>query len=368
MREAEGSRMDEMTRRMAVSTISLTGMGVAVGAGSGGGRERRLGLVIHSLWHRWRGEYSSVKIPPLRTVLEVLDHCREEGYGGLQTTVGDWTLAEVKQIRETLEGADLYLEGSVELPNDEGDVDRFEKEVRRAKEAGVKVFRSYLGGRRYEDLKSMADVKRYREVASRRLGWAEAGLRRIGVCLGVENHKDLRSEELVEVLRAVGSAHIGCCLDFGNSLALLEAPEETMRELGPYLVTTHVKDMAVRPSGDGFEMAEVPLGKGMLDLPGLMAGCVVANPEVTFNLEMITRDPLKIPCLEAGYWKVMEGVSGEALAGTLRLVRDRKAVELERVGGRSKEAICVWEAEQNAASAAHAFAKLGLVRNGTGGG
>ncbi len=141
--------MDEMTRRMAVSTISLTGMGVAMGEGAGGGRERRLGLVIHSLWHRWRGEYSSVKIPPLRTVLEVLDHCREEGFGGLQTTVGEWTLAEVKQIRETLEGADLYLEGSVELPNDEGDVDRFEKEVRRAKEAGVKVFRSYLGGRRY---------------------------------------------------------------------------------------------------------------------------------------------------------------------------------------------------------------------------
>ena len=102
--------------------------------------------------------------------------------------------------------------------------------------------------------------------------------------MGVGNHKDLRSEELVEVLRAVGSAHIGCCLDFGNSLALLEAPEETLRELGPYLVTTHVKDMAVRPSGAGFELAEVPLGRGTLDLPGLMAACVVATPALTLHL------------------------------------------------------------------------------------
>lgn len=359
--------MAEMTRRMAVSTIGMTGVSLAMSAGSLGGPERRLGLVIHSLSHRWRGKYSSVKIPPLRTVLEVLDHCREEGYGGLQTTVGEWTLAEVKQIRETLEGADLYLEGSVVLPEDTGDVDRFEREVRRAKEAGVKVFRSYLGGRRYEDQRSMADVKRFREVAARRLGLAVGVLRRMGLRLGVENHKDLRSEELVELLRAVGSEQIGCCLDFGNSLALLESPEETIRELGPYVLTTHVKDVAVKPSGEGFEMAEVPLGKGIVDLPGLMAACVAANPEVTFNLEMITRDPLTIPCLEAGYWKVMEGVSGEALAGTLRLVREQKAAELERVGSRSKEAICLREAEQNAASAAYAFAKLGLVRNGTGG-
>ena len=46
MREAEGVTMDEMTRRMAVSTISLTGMGVAMGEGVGGGRERRLGLAM----------------------------------------------------------------------------------------------------------------------------------------------------------------------------------------------------------------------------------------------------------------------------------------------------------------------------------
>jgi len=348
--------------------MSLAGMGAAMPAAPGGVRVRRLGLVIHSLWNRWQGDYSSVKIPPLRSVLEVLDHCREEGYGGLQTTVAEWTLEEVRQVRETVEAADLYLEGSVELPREAGDVERFEREVRRAREAGVTVFRSYLGGRRYEDQRRMEDVKRYREVALRRLGWAEVGLRRMGVRLGVENHKDLRSEELVELLRTVGSAHIGCCLDFGNNLALLEEPEETVRELGPYLVTTHLKDMAVMPCKEGFEMAEVPLGKGMMDLPGLMAACVIANPEVTFNLEMITRDPLTIPCLEPGYWEVMAGVSGRSLAEILRLVRDRKALNLERTGGRSKEAVCLWEGEQNAASAAYGFANLGLVRNGGGGG
>jgi sugar phosphate isomerase/epimerase len=353
---------------MAVSTISLAGMGTALAAGpggAGGGGGRKLGLVIHSLWHRWQGDYSSVKIPPLKEAVEVLDHCRELGCGGLQTTVKGWTLEEARQLRETVESAGLYLEGSIELPKEAGDVDRFEREARRAGEAGVTVFRSYLGGRRYEDLKDMAAVKRYRDVALRRLMWAEPVLRRQGVRLGVENHKDLRADELVELLRTVGSAQVGCCLDFGNNLALLEAPEQTLSALGPYLVTTHLKDMAVAPAAQGFEMAEVPLGQGILDLPGLMAACVAANPAVTFNLEMITRDPLTIPCLEARYWDVMQGVPGSALAEVLRLTRNKAAAKLERVGSRNKEALCIWEAEQNQACAEQAFKALGLERHGT---
>lgn len=356
-----------MTRRTAVSTIAMGGTSLAMDGANAGGAGKRLGLVIHSLWNRWKGKYSSVKIPPLTSVLEVLDHCREEGYGGLQTTVGDWKVADISQIRQTLEVADLYLEGSIELPKESGDVERFEREVRRAKEAGVKVFRSYLGGRRYEDLGDMADVKRYRELALRRLMWAEPGLRKMGVRLGVENHKDLRSEELVGLLETVGSSHVGCCLDFGNNLALLERPEETVRALGPYLVTTHLKDIALRPARGGFEMAEVPFGKGDLDLPGLMKACLGANPDVTFNLEMITRDPLAIPCLDPAYWRVMEGVSGAALAEVLRFAGAGEGRMLERVGERTKEAVCLWEEQQNAACAAHAFAQLGLVRNGTGG-
>lgn len=340
-------------------------MGTALAAGPEGGVSgRRLGLVIHSLWQRWRGDYSSVKVPPLMAAVEVLDYCRELGCGGLQTTVQGWTPESARQLRESAESAGLYLEGSIELPQDDGDVDRFDKEMRRAREAGVTVFRSYLGGRRYEELKDMAAVKRYRDLALKRMVWAEPVLKRQGARLGVENHKDLRAEEWVELLRTVGSAHVGCCLDFGNNLALLESPEQTLQALGPYLVTTHLKDMALALCPEGFEMAEVPLGQGMLDLPGLIAACVAANPAVTFNLEMITRDPLTIPCLEDRYWDVMKGVPGASLAEGLRLARDRAVEKLERVGNRSKEALCLWEAEQNAACAAYAFKQLGFEKHG----
>lgn len=344
-------------------------MTLAAAGGIAGGAEppwqgRPLGLVVHSLWNRWQGRYSSVKMPPLTTAPELLDHCLELGCGGLQTTVAGWTAETAREVRGVIEAHGLYLEGSIEPPRDRADTARFERELRRAKDAGATLLRAYLGGRRYEEHRSAESFKRYRERAWERLTLAEPLLRRHGLRLGVENHKDFRAAELAELLAKLGSAHVGCCFDFGNNLALLETPEESLDALGPYLVTTHLKDMAVQPDAAGFLLAEVPLGQGILDLPALMARCLSANPRVTFNLEMITRDSLLVPCLEETYWAAMSGVGGDALAALLRLARDRRAEKLGRIGGKSPEAICLWEAEQNAACARHAFEALGLTRHG----
>jgi len=325
---------------------------------------RRLGLVIHSLWNRWQGKYSSVKFPPLRSMPEVMDLCLEQGFGGLQTTVADWTSETVRAIRGMIEAHDFYVEGSIELPRSSLEVERFDRQVRLAKEAGVSVFRSYLGGRRYEDHPDAGAFKRYRELARERLMLAEPVLNRHRVRLGVENHKDFRADELADLLIKMSSQALGCCLDFGNNLALLEETESLLDLLGPFLVTTHVKDMALMPNERGFLMAEVPLGQGMLDLPGLLQRCVEANAEVTFNLEMITRDPLVIPCLEPDYWRTMAGVSGADLAAMLRLVAEKKVEKLERIGDRSMEAVCLWEEQQNLASLRYATDVLGFKGSG----
>jgi sugar phosphate isomerase/epimerase len=349
-----------MTRRTVFSAMTLAAAGSAVAAAEGSGRPRRLGLVIHSLWNRWQGKHSSVQWPPLTKVEEVLDLSLEQGFGGLQTTVADWTGLTARAIREFSESHDFFVEGSIELPVSRGELDRFERQVRLAKEAGVTVFCCYLGGRRYEDHAGLTSFKQYREWARERLGWVEAVLSRQRVRLGVENHKDFREEELAEVLGRLSSRAVGWCMDFGNNLALLEDAEAMLERLGPYLVTTHVKDMALQPDPVGFQMAEVPLGQGTLDLPGLIRRCEEANGQVRFFLEMITRDPLVIPCLEASYWRTLAGVTGEDLAAVLRLVRDHGAERMERVAGRSPEAVCRWEDEQNRACLKYAREVLGF--------
>ena len=85
-------------------------------------------------------------------------------------------------------------------------------------------------------------------------------------------------------------------------MALLELPAEVVEALAPRAFTMHLKDMGVEEYADGFLLAEVPLGEGLLDLKKVIATLRKANPKVRLNLEMITRDPLKVPYKTDHYW------------------------------------------------------------------
>jgi hypothetical protein len=67
----------------------------------------------------------------------------------------------------------------------------------------------------------------------------------------------------------------------------------------------------------------VPLGEGILDLRKIVDGIRKANPNVRFSLEMITRDPLRVPCLTDKYWITFPERNGLFLARTLRMVNDQ---------------------------------------------
>jgi sugar phosphate isomerase/epimerase len=143
---------------------------------------------------------------------------------------------------------------------------------------------------------------------------------------------------LVNALNKLNSEWIGVTLDFGNSIALMEDPMAVIETLAPFAFSTHVKDMGVEEYADGFLLSEVPLGKGFLDMPKMVALCRKNNPAIKFNLEMITRDPLEIPCLKSEYWMVFDGVAGSDLARTLRMVKqNRFEPNLPRVSQLSEE-------------------------------
>ena len=183
-----------------------------------------------------------------------------------------------------------------------------------------------LGGRRYETFTTAGQFREFSEQSLRSLRMAKDVLQaNQSVRLAVENHKDWRTDELVALLKKLDSDQIGACVDTGNSIALLEDPMETVEALAPWAFSTHLKDMGVEEYPDGFLLAEVPLGEGFLDLPKIVKTLRAAHPEVRFNLEMMTRDPLKIPCLTPGYWATLDGVSGRALAATLVSVRKHAA-------------------------------------------
>lgn len=129
------------------------------------------------------------------------------------------------------------------------------------------------------------------------------------------------------MLKSYSSEYPGACLDFGNNIALLDDPMEVIEKLAPYTVTTHLKNMAVAPYNDGFLLSEVLLGDGYLDLPRAIGLVRQARPKARFVLEMITRDPLKAPCVTERYWASFPDRNGVYLARTLRFVQANKSAK-----------------------------------------
>ena len=197
-----------------------------------------------------------------------------------------------------------------------------ESHARRLYHVGADVVRTVmLSGRRYETFGSIAEFRRFAETSTHSLRAAAGVVARHGVRLAVENHKDWRADELLRILNQVGNDHVGVCLDTGNSIALLEDPMEVVEVLAPRAVTTHFKDMALEESKQGFLLSEVPLGTGVLDLPRVIRVLRAARPEIRLNLEMITRDPLEVPCLTQGYWATFPDLPGKDVARALSFVR-----------------------------------------------
>jgi sugar phosphate isomerase/epimerase len=287
-----------------------------------------LGIVYHSWWKRWKGRFADEAFPPFTDTLQLLDHCKKLGAAGLQISVDKWTDDFALQVRRHAETLGLFLEGSVTPPSREDEVPHFADTLRRAKDAGVTILRSAIGGRRYELYTRHDEFLDFKKTAIRSLELTAPVAEKAGVRIGVENHKDFHAAELADILHSLSSPAIGACIDNGNNIALLEEPMSVVEVLAPFAVTCHLKDMAVQPSPDGFFLAEVPLGEGMLDLQSMVDTLKAANPQIRLNLEMITRDPLSIPCLTPSYWPTFPDKLATELATALGSVQHYAAPEL----------------------------------------
>ncbi len=305
-----------------------------------------MGVVVHS-YSRYGSKAESQKYPGFKDALDLMRHCHSIGAGGIQTTVGGWTEEFSGKMRDEREKLGMYLEGSIGVPKNPEDVARFEKEVLAAKEAGASVLRTAcLSGRRYETFKTEADWLSFKSNAIKSIQLAEPIVANHRMKLAVENHKDWKAAELKDIIQNLHSEWVGVTLDFGNNVSLLEEPMEVIRTLAPFAFSTHVKDMGVKSYEKGFLLSEVPLGTGIVDLKEAVSLCQKHNPSITFSLEMITRDPLQIPCLEESYWTTFQNPSAQELAKALRLVRDHAyATSLPEVKDLSPEQRLAYEEE-----------------------
>lgn len=248
----------------------------------------------------------------------LLRHADALGACGAQAALA---AGQAREVRDYCEARRLYFESMAALPREDDDA-RFTSALRDAREAGARCVRVVcLSGRRYETFRTLEEWRAFVGESRRRLAFAARIAARVRMPLALENHKDWTLEELTALLREFGGEWLGVCLDTGNNLALLDDPGEFIDALAPHAVSTHLKDMALADEPEGFLLAEVPLGTGMLDIPRFVRRIREARPGTPLTLEMITRDPLRVPCLNSAYWATFAGRAAPRLAAILAQAR-----------------------------------------------
>jgi sugar phosphate isomerase/epimerase len=151
--------------------------------------------------------------------------------------------------------ANLYMEDPEKRAKEQGDARRF---IDLAATLGARYVRVF-GGKEQSDKSPVPDEPTKSRVA--------AGLRELGnyagprnVTLIIESHDHFTSSAtLNDVLHAAGSEHVGLLWDAHHTFATSnEEPEFTVKQLGPWIRHTHLKDSV----GSGEDRKYVLTGRG----------------------------------------------------------------------------------------------------------
>jgi sugar phosphate isomerase/epimerase len=278
----------------------------------------------------------------------------------MQAALGVMDADEIRALREYAQEHDLFIDAIINTPKDKDDLARFAAEIKTARDVGVQAARTtIMPGRRYERFKTLAECREFQQRGQRMLELAVPDLEKHQVKFAVENHKDQRIDERLALYEHLDSEFVGACVDTGNSFALLDGAYEPIAALAPYVFSVHLKDQALKPYDDGFLLGDTPLGQGSFDLKRMVTTIQKAKPKIRFSLELITRDPLKVPCLTDEFYATMPTALASDLTRTMRFVRDHPT-KLQQVSSLSPEAQLQLEDANVTASLAYAGKVLGL--------
>ena len=86
----------------------------------------------------------------------------------------------------------------------------------------------------------------------------------------LEQHEDLKSDELVQILNAVQNPRLTLLFDFANMINAFETPEAALATMAPYVTDVHIKDAKIVPDRGGFAHRACRSGEGDIDFRGLL--------------------------------------------------------------------------------------------------
>jgi len=223
-----------------------------------------------------------------------------EWYPGLQSDPGQrMTVWDFLRRARELAVSGVTLDAYYLEPLDDPFVDRLSDSLQECSMDVVWGWGHWFGLRNGEDPEAARDLVRHLGIA-RRVGakvmricaggwrtrpapgsWPEYKARLLpmlrdlvahaedqAVVMALENHLDLTTNQIVDIITSIDSPWLGVCMDTGNFLRMMEDPVASALALAPYTRATHIKDLASTRGNPNvsYFWGSVVLGEGAVDL------------------------------------------------------------------------------------------------------
>lgn len=149
-----------------------------------------------------------------------------------------------------------------------------------------------------------------------------------GVKIAIENHAgDMQSNELVALIEAAGKDYVGANMDIGNGVWTMEDPMTTLTNLGPYTLTTSLRDSMIWESPKGATVQWVAMGDGVIDLPAFFDLFEKLCPQTPVHIETIGGFNREIAYLDPEFMTLWPSRTAADLARFIALAKKGKALE-----------------------------------------
>lgn len=230
---------------------------------------------------------------------------------GLQIHLGTWSICPTsKSFRNNRGSAEEHLALG----------------IRSAKALGSPVLRVVLGSR--DDRATPGGIEARIEDTVKVLKSQRALAMDSGVKIAMENHAgDMQSWEVVQLIEMAGKDFVGANMDSGNATWTAEDPMRSLEILGPYALTTSLRDSAVWETENGATVQWVAMGDGNTDLKAYFKRFAELCPGIPVHIETISGFNREIPYLKADYWKVFPKARAQDLAAFVAFAKKGKARE-----------------------------------------
>ena len=320
--------MRRISRRDFGKTVALAGTAAAVGlsspAQSSGAHRTKLGLDNFSVRAMgWKApqliEYAaSLKTDSLfitdldafenHTDAYLKDVRAQASERGLQIQLGTWSICPTsKAFKDKWGNAEQHLALG----------------IRMAKALGSPVLRVILGTG--EDRRTEGGIEARIKDTAKVCKALRSQAIDAGVKIAVENHAgDMQAWELVTLIEEAGKDYVGANMDSGNATWTMEDPMASLEILGPYVLTTSLRDSAIWESPNGATIQWTAMGEGSIDWKTYFARFAELCPNVPVHIETISGFNREIPFLKPDFWKVWPKARAVDLAKFLSLARKGK--------------------------------------------